>query len=167
MNENAPRYVPPPEDVGPIVLGLRETAVVQGLGGLEAEGRALLDTGNGGATMMSREFAESLSLVNEDGFPRMIRNPQMAEANGVVEDAVDQCVVVPAVTFSFLGIEITSSVHVPMRPPARTGSIWQTMDLLVSMNDIQKLERCGMGSRRSELEAIKLRSPRKMMTGCG
>ena len=145
MNENAPRYVPPPEDVGPIVLGLRETAVVQGLGGLEAEGRALLDTGNGGATMMSREFAESLWLVDEDGFPRMIdrRHVQIVQVNGVVEDAVDQCVVVPAVTFSFLGIEITSSVHVPMRPPARTGSIWQTMDLLVSMNDIQKLERCG------------------------
>jgi hypothetical protein len=97
---------------------------------------------------MSRSFAQGTGLVDADGLPWGLsgRSLRFIESNGIVIGATEQHVVVPAVTYSIGGIEITSDVSVPTSDQVNIG-IWAHMDVLVSMNDIYKLEARGAAFR--------------------
>jgi hypothetical protein len=119
-------------------LGLREDVVVSGLGSISQAGMALLDSGNGAKTVISRAFAESLGLLDSHGMPSMIygRTVQHITAGGIVPGQTETQVVLPKVTFTIGGgIELTTDVSVTQEAKG-----W---DLLVSMADIKRLAAMG------------------------
>jgi len=137
---NPGRYIPAGLDLSrPVAtLGLREDVVVSGLGSISQAGMALLDSGNGAKTVISRAFAESLGLLDSHGMPSMIywRTVQHITAGGIVPGQTETQVVLPKVTFTIGGgIELTTDVSVTQEAKG-----W---DLLVSMADIKRLAAMG------------------------
>lgn len=135
-----PRYsLPSGTELQTIILGLRENATIRGPSGNETTTTALLDTGNSARTMIPRALAESLSLVDDCGCPWMMptTTARFETVGGV--GGTSQCVVVPRVTFSVREITIISDVNVALEPATAANQD----EVLISMNDIRKLEALG------------------------
>ena len=63
---------------------------------MELYGRALLDTGNGAHTIITRSFAERLDLIDSAGLPRMLAgSARHVTARGVVAGAEEEQWVLP------------------------------------------------------------------------
>ena len=124
-----PRFVPCGDATAGPTLRLHEAVTVGA-----AEGQALLDTGNGGHTLIRQSFAQSVDLIDEAGLPRMLSGSAVRHVTvrGVVADAEEECVLIPAVVFSIGGLEVRSDILVTENE--RLGC-----DLLVSIDDIDKL----------------------------
>jgi len=124
-----PRFVPCGDATAGPTLRLHEAVTVGA-----AEGHALLDTGNGGHTLIRRSFAQSVDLIDEAGLPRMLSGSAVRHVTvrGVVADAEEECVLIPAVVFSIGGLEVRSDILITENE--RLGC-----DLLVSIDDIDKL----------------------------
>ena len=124
-----PRFVPCGDATARPTLRLHEAVTVG-----STEGQALLDTGNGGHTLIRRSFAQSVDLINEAGLPRMLSGSAVRHVTvrGVVADAEEECVLIPAVVFSIGGLEVRSDILITENE--RLGC-----DLLVSIDDIDKL----------------------------
>lgn len=135
-----PRHsLPSGMELQPTILGLRESATIRGPSGNETTMAALLDTGNSARTLIPRSLAESLSLVDDCGCPWMmpISTVNFETVFGI--GGATRCVVVPRVTFSVREITITSDVDVQLEPTTAT---FQN-EVVISMNDIRKLEALG------------------------
>ena len=89
--------------------------------------------------MIPRALAESLSLVDDCGCPWMMptTTARFETIRGV--GGTSQCVVVPRVTFSVREITIISDVNVALEPATAANQD----EVLISMNDIRKLEALG------------------------
>jgi hypothetical protein len=124
-----PRFAPCGDAMARPTLRLQEAATVG-----STEGQALLDTGNSGHTLIRRSFARSVDLIDESGLPRMLSGSAVRHVTvrGVVADAEEECVLIPAVVFSIGGLEVRSDILVTENE--RLGC-----DLLVSIDDIDKL----------------------------
>jgi hypothetical protein len=82
------------------MVGLREHIVVHGfLGEVQLRAQALLDTGNGNLTVITRGLAERLALVDRAGMPRQVPGAAVRQVTvrGVVAHAEEQQVVLPSV----------------------------------------------------------------------
>eukprot|EP01047_Picozoa_sp_COSAG01_P045548 COSAG01_NODE_4206_length_5242_cov_3.075637_2_plen_665_part_00 len=121
-------------DAEQAVLGLREEITVMGLDGRQYFGQALLDTGNGAHTVITRQFAEAAGLIGADGNPIGINNPQTITIGGAVAGAHETQVVCPCVQMKIGGVQLVANVTI-----AADGGIERSQDVIVSMADIQKL----------------------------
>ena len=114
-----------------------------GLAGVELYGRALLDTGNGAHTIITRSFAERLDLIDSAGLPRMLAgSARHVTARGVVAGAEEEQWVLPRVKFEIGGITLTSDMTVGADGGIE-GDGGHGPDVLVSMGDIQALVAMG------------------------
>jgi hypothetical protein len=139
-----PRFVPCGDATAGPTLRLHEAVTVGA-----AEGQALLDTGNGGHTLIRRSFAQSVDLIDEAGLPRMLSGSAVRHVTvrGVVADAEEECVLIPAVVFSIGGLEVRSDILITENE--RLGC-----DLLVSIDDIDKLVAQGAGFQPTRSEVM-------------
>eukprot|EP01052_Picozoa_sp_SAG31_P007345 SAG31_NODE_350_length_17241_cov_156.139715_3_plen_607_part_00 len=98
--------------------------------------RALLDSGNGGCTLISQNVAASLGLTNARGVPVGGRR-RMITARGVVEGASDQLYTLP------LRYRLHGEQGVEMQVEAAVTFANLGCDLLVSAHDIREFQRQG------------------------